>query len=256
VGRPWSDAQRTRLREILAEQCDDIEARGLGGKRLLWERARRELDAQLAVLLDFDSGYRTAHGADTLATEFAFGRDGPRPAVELALSDGRTVRIVGSIDRVDRFADGRLAVIDYKTGSTRIYNGVSHADPLLGGTLLQLPIYAHAARSFLGDGSCDAVRAEYWFVLKEPTKPRGYDVDREVEAALDAALRVIVSGIDAGHFPARPREPGFSLFTECDYCDPDGLGTTDAHRAWLRKREVTELADYLTLIGDDAGAAS
>jgi RecB family exonuclease len=249
VGRPWSDEQRTRLREILAERCDDIEARGLGGKRLLWERARRELDAQLAVLLDFDGDYRAEHGADTLATEFTFGRDGPSPAVEIPLSDGRTVRIVGSIDRVDRFASGRLAVIDYKTGSTRNFNGVSHDDPLQGGSLLQLPIYAHAARQFLGGGSCDPVRAEYWFVLREPTKPRGYDVDAEVEHALDAALRVIVSGIDAGHFPARPPEPGFSLFTECEYCDPDGLGTADTHRAWLRKREVAELADYLALIG-------
>src|SRR4029079_14665830 len=154
LGRPWSAEQRTRLHEILAEQCDDIEARGLGGKRLLWERARRELDAQLAVLLDFDGGYRTEHGADTLATAFAFGRDGSHPAVEIPLSDGRAVRIVGSIDRVDRFADGRLAVIDYKSGSTRNYTGVSHDDPLQGGSLLQLPIYAHAARHFLGDGSC------------------------------------------------------------------------------------------------------
>jgi RecB family exonuclease len=254
VGCPWSDEQRTRLREILAEQCDDIEARGLAGKRLLWERARRELDAQLGVLLDFDGRYRAEHGADTLATEFAFGRKGPHPAVAIPLSDGRTVRIVGSIDRVDRFADGRLAVIDYKTGSTRNYSGVSHDDPLLGGSLLQLPIYAHAARRLLGDGSSDAVRAEYWFVLREPTKPRGYDVDAEVEQVLDAALRVIVSGIDAGHFPARPPEPGFALFTECEYCDPDGLGTTDTYRAWLRKREVAELAGYLALIGEDGAA--
>ena len=50
-------------------------------------------------------------------------------------------------------------------------------------------------------------------------------------------------------FPARPPEPGFSLFTECEYCDPDGLGTTDTHRAWLRKRDVAELVDYVALIG-------
>jgi len=250
VGRPWSDAQRTRLRELVDDACDDIEARGLGGKRLLWARARRELLAQLDVFLDYDAGYRAAHGADTLATELAFGRGGERDAIEVALSDGRSVRIAGSIDRVDRFADGRLEVIDYKTGRPNSYAKVSHDDPLLRGQLLQLPIYAHAARTFLGDGSREPVRAEYWFVLREPTKPRGYEVDGEVETALDAALRVIVSGIDAGHFPARPPEPGFSLFTECEYCDPDGLGTTDTHRAWVRKRDVPELADYVALIGE------
>ena len=166
LGRPWSDAQRARLHEILDEQSDAIEARGLAGKRLLWARARRELHAQLDVFLDFDAEYRATYGADTLATEFAFGRDGTREAVELRLSDGRSVRVNGSIDRVDRLADGRLAVIDYKSGSTRNYVDVSHDDPLLRGALLQLPIYAHAARAFLGDGGAEPVLAEYWFVLK------------------------------------------------------------------------------------------
>jgi hypothetical protein len=73
-------------------------------------------------------------------------------------------------------------------------------------------------------------------------------VDAPVEAALDHALRVITSGIDAGVFPLRPREPGFQLWTECEYCDPDGLGTTDTHRAWLRKQAAPELAEYIDLI--------
>ncbi len=252
LGRPWSDAQRARLHEILDEQSDAIEARGLAGKRLLWARARRELHAQLDVFLDFDAEYRATYGADTLATELAFGRDGTREAVELRLSDGRSVRVNGSIDRVDRLADGRLAVIDYKSGSTRNFVDVSHDDPLLRGALLQLPIYAHAARAFLGDGGAEPVLAEYWFVLKEPKKPRGYEVDAEVEQALDDALRVIISGIDAGHFPGRPPEPGFSLFTECEYCDPDGLGTTDSYRAWIRKHTAPELADYVALIGEES----
>jgi hypothetical protein len=73
-----------------------------------------------------------------------------------------------------------------------------------------------------------------------------------VEDALDDALCVIMSGIDAGQFPARPPEPAFSLFTECEYCDPDGLGTTDSYRAWIRKRAVPELAEYVALIGEAA----
>jgi hypothetical protein len=36
---------------------------------------------------------------------------------------------------------------------------------------------------------------------------------------------------------------------ECPYCDPDGLGTTDSHRNWLRKLAAPELADYLELAG-------
>jgi len=72
-------------------------------------------------------------------------------------------------------------------------------------------------------------------------------VDLEVEAALDEALRVVLGGLDAGLFPQRPREPGFQIYTECEYCDPDELGTTDTYRAWARKQVVAELADYLEL---------
>jgi hypothetical protein len=216
----------------------------------LWARARRELHAQLDAFLDFDGDYRVETGADTIATELTFGRrDGRYPAVEVQYADGRSVRLAGSVDRVDRLADGRLAVIDYKSGSTSSYGKLSHDDPLVGGEMLQLPIYAHAARTLLDPARSDAIDAAYWFVLRDPKKPRGYRVDPEVERALHEALGVIVGGIDAGLFPARPREPGFQLYTECEYCDPDGLGTIDTHRAWLRKRGAPELADYLGLIG-------
>ena len=39
----------------------------------------------------------------------------------------------------DRLADGRLVVIDYKSGRSTAYVGLDHDDPLLHGHLLQLP---------------------------------------------------------------------------------------------------------------------
>ena len=248
LGRPWSAEHRDRLQVLLRDACDEIEARGLGGRRLLWARARRELHAQLDAFLDFDSSYRIENGADTIATELAFGlRDSEHPAIEISYSGDRSVRIIGSIDRVDRLAGGQLAVIDYKSGSTANFVKLSHDDPVLSGRMLQLPIYAYAARKYLAGSSAEPVQASYWFVLREPKKPRGYTVDLEVEAALDEALRVVLGGIDAGLFPQRPREPGFQIYTECEYCDPDELGTTDTYRAWARKQVAAELADYLEL---------
>ena len=140
------------------------------------------------------------------------------------------MRLIGSIDRVDRLGDGRLRVIDYKSGSNSSYAKLSHDDPLLAGQMLQLPIYSRAARTIVDPVTDAPVDAWYWFVLRAPRKPRGYTVDGEVEQALNDALGVIVSGIDSGYFPLRPREPGFQLFTECEYCDPDELGTVDTHR--------------------------
>jgi len=252
VGRPWTDEHRARLHEILSEGFADVEARGVTGRRLLWARQRRQLHAQLDQFLDFDGAYRDANGADTIATELAFGRpEATHPAVEIECSDGRTVRIIGSIDRVDRLADGRLAVVDYKSGSTGAYLKLSHDDPLLRGTMLQLPIYAHAARLLLGDAGDEPIHAAYWFVLRDPLNPRGYFVDAPVEEALDRALRVIVDGIDNGIFVPKPRVPGWSMYIECPYCDPDGLGTADLHREWVRKQGAPELADYAELIGLD-----
>jgi ATP-dependent helicase/DNAse subunit B len=257
AGRPWSDAHRARLHVILRDAFAGVEARGTTGRRLLWERSCRQLHAQLDVLLDFDGAYRAERRADTIATELEFGRAGsPHPPVELKCSDGRTVRIAGSIDRVDRLADGHLAIIDYKSGSTRAYAKLSRDDPLLGGKLLQLPIYAHAARVLLGAPEDEAIDASYWFVLREPKHPRGYLVDGPIADALDRALLVIVDGIDRGIFAARPPEPGWRMFVECPYCDPDGLGTTDTHRNWLRKLAAPELAAYLDLTGANEGGAA
>ena len=118
--------------------------------------------------------------------------------------------------------------------------------------MLQLPIYAHAARTLLGEPGDEPIYASYWFVLRDLKNPRGYFVDSPVADALDRALRVIVDGIDGGVFVARPRMPAWSMFIECDYCDPDGLGTADGHREWTRKQEAPELADYLELIGSEA----
>ena len=201
VGRPWSKAHRARLHEILDEGFTDVEARGVTGRRLLWARQRRQLHAQLDQFLDFDSTYRARDGADTISTELGFGMPGAEhPALEIECSDGRTVRVVGSIDRVDRCADGRLSVIDYKSGSANPYRKLSHEDPLLGGTMLQLPIYAHAARTLLGEPGDEPIYASYWFVLRDLKNPRGYFVDSPVADALDHALRVIVDGIDGGVF--------------------------------------------------------
>ena len=129
------------------------------------------------------------------------------------------------------------------------YQGLSIDNPLLDGQRLQLPIYAHAARSLLGEDRDVPVESSYWFV-KEPKNPRGYLVDLSVEEALDRALVAIVDGIEGGMFVARAPAPGgWGGYIECPYCDPDGLGTTDRHRDWLRKLAAPELAGYLELVG-------
>ena len=74
--------------------------------------------------------------------------DTPDP-VEIALPDGRSIRVRGKIDRVDRIARGpapRFAIWDYKTGSSYKYN---QEDPFQQGRFVQGALYVGILRQRL-----------------------------------------------------------------------------------------------------------
>ncbi len=248
--------ERTRLRELAAEAFAAAEARGVTGRRLLWERDRRMILADLDAFADADDRWRDARNATTLVTELAFGLRGSVHApVELAWPDGRRLRVRGKADRIDRTSDGLLVVIDYKTGSAEPYVGLSPADPVLGGTRIQLPVYAHAARAAYASSDDEPVEACYWFVGRGNNRRIGYPVDASVTTVFMRAVRAIVDGIEAGMFVARPVPPGPRPFVPCAYCDPDGLGTAQRWREWERKSAGPELAGYRALLEGPADAA-
>lgn len=248
---PWPPAARAELRAIAADACDRYEQRGLVGHPLLWTRDRRRLLGDLERFVDHDDSRRADLRVRPVAAEVPFGLDG-EPPVEVALGDGRVVRFRGKVDRLDAGEGGRLVVTDYKTGGSFGVKDLSPDDPVLGGTKLQLPVYGLAARARVGDAAA-AVHADYWFVTtRHGFRTHGYDVDDTVLAALREALATIDSGIGAGHFPARPAEPGWRPFVDCAYCDPDGLGTATRWRDWRRKRLAPELRAYVRLIEPDA----
>ena len=244
AGRPWTEADRARLREIAEEESARTEARGLTGRRLLWHRDRRVIFAHLDAFLDADERFRAGGIAETLATEFAFGMsEADAGTVDIRLGDGRFVRVRGKADRVDRRANGDLVVIDYKTGSERSFKSLSHDAPVTAGTHLQLPVYAYTARAAYGKPDT-LVEAYYWFVGRGQNLTVGYDVDEAVDDVFTATIRTIVDGIEAGVFPAWPAEPKPTPFIECRYCDPDGMGTADRWREWENKFAAPELVGF------------
>ena len=110
------------------------------------------------------------------------------------------------------------------------YDELSHDDPLLGGHAAAAPdLRARGADACSVDGApradrrvvlVRAARAEEAARLRRRRR-------RSRRRSIDA-LRAIVDGIDAGRVPAAAaRARASQIFTECDYCDPDGLGTTD-----------------------------
>ncbi len=253
-GQPWSADDRTRIREIAGEVCDEYEARGLTGRPVFWRRDRAAVVALADRFLAEDDARRRETGTRPLAAEheFGFGDDGGVPPVELRLDDGRVLRFRGSIDRVDEGADGSLVVLDYKTGGVRDYQGLSADDPDARGTRLQLPVYALAARAATGRPDAP-VTAEYWFVSDRAGFTRvGYQVDAGVLAHVTRTVGTIVSGIERGVFPHHPVETWLRSMA-CAYCDPDGMGVADLQRAWERKRDDPAVALYAELVEPRAG---
>jgi hypothetical protein len=247
-GEPWSPADHALLQEIGAACCDRYEAMGLVGRPIFWARDRRRILGDLEATLLVDSAHRIAHGTAPLAAELAFGFVGESlPAVEVPLPDGRRLRVRGRIDRIDIARDGTVHVIDYKTGRSRSYDGLSEDDPVAGGTKLQLPLYGLAGRLAVKDPTA-AVRAEYWFVTdKGEFKRVGYDVTDEVLEQAGAVLGEIVAGIEAGVFAPHPAETSTYAFITCHTCNPDGLGTAELRKQWDRKRHDPALARYAEL---------
>jgi ATP-dependent helicase/nuclease subunit B len=246
---PWGATHRARLVEIAEAACAEAEASGITGFGLLWGQDRDEILADLAEFLVQDSIRRAGQGLVPIGTELPFGLDG-RPPVEVELGDGRTLRLRGKADRVDR-NDDRLVVTDYKTGRSTSYPELAGTDPTHGGRHLQLPVYALAARAAYGVPDLP-VEAGYWFTSRRGQFGRkGLHVTDAVLDRVVEALRAIVDGIASGVFPQVPRDPKQPW--GCDFCEPDGLGQSEVTAAWDRKAGAAELSGYVRLTRSTAG---
>ena len=245
ASEPWSDAAREDMVRLAREACDDAERRGVTGHPLLWQRDRDLIIRDLLAFVLADDERRAAYGLTPVAAERPFGMDGGDPLI-VDVGDGTTIRLRGRIDRIDRAADGTLVVTDFKTGKADTYKDLTQDQPLADGTKLQLALYGLAMAPEAGHAG---VRSEYWFTSSRGQFKRvGYDLDDNAAAQLRGALQIIVDGLRRGLFPLKPAEPGWRLWNDCRFCDPDDLGTTDRHREWETLRHAPELRDYVAYV--------
>jgi hypothetical protein len=186
-----------------------------------------------------------------VAVEDPFGRHDQPPLV-LALEVAGPVSFSGSIDRVDATYDGRLIVVDYKTGKGYGYDNipaeftpVDGADLVDRGRKLQLMLYALAARNRHGDADTP-VQSWFWFVEQGALR-RGKSVTATDERRLLHVLDVSVSGIRAGTFPARPGEAGWKGWDNCGFCAYDRGCPTTRGESWEHVRSDPTVAGYATL---------
>lgn len=242
--QPWTEDERARLAQIGEQLCEEVEAAGLTGKPLLWRLERERIGRDLQGFLDADEELRRELGVVPLAVELSFGLSEAEPTVAVPLDGGRAIAFRGRIDRVDRAPDGsRLVVLDYKSGSAVPYKNLKN-DPVDRGTLLQLPVYALAAQVRFGEAP---VQAYYWFVSERFEYRRSHPLSNSWPERFGKALGVIVDGIGAGLFPARPGKRRDEGFENCLLCPYDRVCARDRARVWQRKRAAPELRSYLDL---------
>jgi RecB family exonuclease len=243
--QPWSAAHMAVLAEIADEVFDEYEQKGLTGRALLWDLDRAAIRRDLQRFLTEDDRRREARRCIPEAAELSFGPADGTP-VTIALHDGRTLGFKGFADRIDLTEDGGAVVVDYKTGRDEDYRALED-DPVVRGTMLQLPIYGLAARARYGPVP---VHSSYWFLNERAGfKELGYDLDAERLDRFVDALEVIVGGIESGAFPGRPgaEDTYRSKFANCRRCDFDPICPNDRERAWQRAKDAPVLAGYVKL---------
>jgi RecB family exonuclease len=255
------DGAPVDIDDIATDLEQRFRSQGRTGRPLLWDADWTALRRHLHRILEAGEDDPILDGLEPAAVEYRFGLTDAETGetvepVVVDIGNGRQMRFRGAVDRIDRSPNGdRLVVLDYKTGSAKGYDVLDpeHADHdiVARGTLLQLPVYAAAAR----EAYPGAKRAEayYWFIGQRGViELLGGPIDATAQERFRSVMRTIADGIEGGTFPARPGEeewrPGIGhTHTNCVYCPYDRLCPSGRGEQWVRLRERDELRGYVEL---------
>jgi len=176
----------------------------------LWDRERERFRQGMLDWLEREAGQ--AGRTMPLHFELSFGlpiaegdTSEPHLAEPLAidLGDGRTLRVWGQIDRIDRRPDGTLVLRDYKTGRAPKDDG----GVFRGGKQLQIPFYVLAAATMFPD----APVVEAFLDFVDGGRQVAFDPALARTDKFKRLLRDLVDAMGQGLFVQEP--------TACDWCD-------------------------------------
>jgi len=134
---------------------------------------------------------------------------------EIRLPNGETVRVRGSIDRVDIQGNGRVLLIDYKTGKSV---APVEGQPFLGGKLIQSGLYSEIVNQV--DPSITDPQFMYYYVTGKADYFQHIIDYREVRQHFLKFLEAIVGELEKGNcVPRASSERDDPVCGFCDYFD-------------------------------------
>ena len=194
---------------VAEQECAAAERRGEVGLPLVWQAQRAQLVEDLTSAVAADPCWSEVDVPQPSLFELSFGT-GEVPVI-LQLSDGRSLRFRGRIDRVDQSADGRyLRIIDYKTGK-----GSTEKDQVEAGRNIQLPVYQLAGRTLLGGRPDVSIGCSFRMVTRRRSHAEVTLAADEAAVLADLAdtAQSIRGLVEAGVFPRLPASERM-----CDWC--------------------------------------
>jgi CRISPR/Cas system-associated exonuclease Cas4 (RecB family) len=238
---PVRPAGLSRARELLDETLDRVAERFRDELAPAIERVWA--DGMAGVRADLREWLRRASedesGFVPWRFELAFGlpgrhmRDPHSSPDPVQLDCG--IRLRGSIDLVERRADGALRATDHKTGRERMAQG----EVLAGGNALQPVLYALALEKLFPDAGALSGRLDYCTAaggFREAIVP----LDASARAGADRVAHAIGAALAMPFLPAAPAE-GACRF--CDYAEVCG----PYEEIRTRRKSQQELAELLQL---------
>lgn len=248
-------ADYAQLAALAGPQIDallrDAFRESLQGLRRRQERTRRRLDALPPAVLVAETRRITGRIASWLELERDRGAFGV-----IACEREVTVAVAGHalnarIDRIDRLADGSVAVIDYKSGRATTPEQWLKPRP----QALQVAVYARAVRQALGApvgalayaqlraGRVAAVGiardAVQWPALEPGATPGMLSFD-EVLGRMDTEIDALVTAFAAGQAMVAPRERKV-----CGFCRLEALCRIRPRTHELSEDERADAADAI-----------
>jgi RecB family exonuclease len=203
-----------RARDLLDEVLEQVARRHR--EKLAPAIARVWEDGITAIRADLREWLRRASEDDTgfvpWRFELSFGLPERRPRdpdsvmEDVAIEAG--IRLRGSIDLVERRADGAIRVTDHKTGKVRFEEG----KVISGGEHLQPVLYALVAeRMFAGERVVGG--RLYYCTSAGGFEARDVPLDDQARDAARAVADAVGTALASGFLPAAPADRA------CDWCD-------------------------------------